>query len=75
MNLSKLALLSIISLSIASVSSAASLATKVDPAVTVPGANSSANRIRVLTTVKDSKGNDVMYGFGDTVKCYTWVKA
>ena len=78
MNLSKLALLSIISLSIASVasvSSAASLATKVDPAVTVPGANSSANRIRVLTTVKDSKGNDVMDGFGDTVKCYTWVKA
>jgi len=55
MNLSKLALLSIISLSIASVSSAASLATKVDPAVTVPGANSSANRIRVLTTVKDSR--------------------
>ena len=75
MKLSKLALLSIISFSIASVSSAASLATKVDLAVTVPGANSSANRIRVLTTVKDSKGNDVMDGFGDTVKCYTWVKA
>ena len=75
MNLSKLALLSIISLSIASVSSAASLATKVDPAVTVPGANSSANRIRVLTTVTDSKGNDVIDGSGDTVKCYTWVKA
>ena len=32
-------------------------------------------RIRILTTVKDSKGNDVMDGFGDTVKCYTWVKA
>ena len=75
MNLSKLALLSIISLSIASVSSAASLATKVDPAVTVPGENSSTKRIRILTTVKDSKGNDVMDGFGDTVKCYTWVKA
>ena len=75
MNLSKLALLSIISLSIASVSSAASLVTKVDPAVTVPEENSSAKRIRVLTTVKDSMGNDVMDGLGDTVKCYIWVKA
>ncbi|MDA9248460.1 hypothetical protein N9P22_00840 [Amylibacter sp.] len=75
MNLPKLVLLSIISFSIASVSSAASLATKVEPAVTVPGENSSAKRIRILTTVKDSKGNDVMDGFGDTVKCYTWVKA
>ncbi len=54
---------------------AASLATKVDPAVTVPGETSHAKRIRVLTTVKDSKGNDVMDGFGDTVKCYTWIKA
>ena len=74
MNLSKLAILSIISLSIASVSSAASLATKVDPAVTIPGGNSSAGWTRALTTVKDSKGNDVMDGFGNTVKCYMWVK-
>ena len=75
MNLSKLALLSIISVSIASVSSAASLATKVDPAVTVPGQTSHAKRIRVLTRVKDSKCNDVMDGFGETDKCYTWIKA
>ena len=44
MNLSKLALLSIISFSIASVSSAGSLATKVDPKVIVPGENSSAKQ-------------------------------
>ena len=41
----------------------------------MPGETSHAKRIRVLTTVKDSKGNDVMDGFGDTVKCYTWIKA
>ena len=44
MNLSKLALLSIISFSIASVSSAGSLATKVDPTVIVPGEDSSTKQ-------------------------------
>lgn len=75
MNLTKLAILSIITISFGSVSSAASLATKTDPAVKVPSENSYAKRVRILTTVKDSYGNDVMDGFGDTVKCYTWVNA
>ena len=75
MKLTKLAILSIITISFGSVSSAASLVTKTDPAVKVPNENSYTKRVRVLTTVKDSYGNDVMDGFGDTVKCYTWVNA
>ena len=75
MKLTKLAILSIITISFGSVSSAASLVTKTDPAVKIPTENSYIKRVRVLTTVKDSYGNDVMDGFGDTVKCYTWVNA
>jgi hypothetical protein len=75
MNIIKLALLSFMSVSTASVSSAASLATKVDPAVLVPGENSSSKWIRVKTSCKDSRNFDILDGIGGTVKCYILIKA
>ncbi len=61
--------------SIASASSAGDLATKVDPVVKVPTETSYPKRIRVMSTVKDSKGDIVKDGFGEAVKCWTWIIA
>ena len=75
MSISKTITVAMAIFSIASASSAGDLATKVDPVVKVPTGTSYPKRIRVMSTVKDSKGDIVKDGFGEAVKCWTWIIA
>ena len=61
MNFSKLALLSIISFSMASVSSAGSLLTKVDPKVEVPGEDSSTKQVFTCKNTVNFKNGTAVY--------------
>ena len=75
MSISKTITVAMAIFSIASASSAGDLATKVDPVVKVPTETPYPKRIRVMSTVKDSKGDIVKDGFGEAVKCWTWIIA
>ena len=75
MSISKIIIVTVAMFPIASASFAGDLTTKVEPLVKVPTETSYPKRIRVMSTVKDSKGDIVKDGFGEAVKCWTWIIA
>ena len=75
MSISKIIIVTVAMFPIASASFAGDLTTKVEPLVKVPTETSYTKRTKVMSTVKDSKGDTVKDGSDEAVKCWAWIIA